>query len=128
MASTKVVNRTEEALVLRVGNQNCFAKLGTIEAGGEHKVEIDVNWTYREFALQPVRAGGSKNNLVVSSDDCCDFERLTVTQSGGKFEVDKVARGQYFSNVVPPAGVPLAIRNWRSFFTWPPKFNWKLRM
>lgn len=112
MASTKVttviVNRTGEALDLKVGNQNCFAKLATVEVGGEHKVEIDVNWTYREYSLQPVKAGLLKR-VVVSSDDCCDFERITVSESGGKFHVEEIVRGQ-FNTSVP------VINNWMAIF------------
>lgn len=123
MASTKVttviVNRASEALVLKVGNQNCFAKLATIRAGGEHKVEIDVNWTYQEFSLEPVKAGtGSLEKIVVSSDDCCDFERISVTESGGRLHVGKVARGQSHTGTVS------FISNWRTYFT-SPKFKWR---
>ncbi|KAG0561104.1 hypothetical protein KC19_9G037500 [Ceratodon purpureus] len=121
MASTKITtvidNRTGEVMILKVGNQNCFAELGTIGVGGEYKVEIDVNWTYQEFSLQPAKGRGLKK-IIVSSDDCCDFERLTVTESGGEFQVDKVARGQSNSRV------PSIINSWRRYFTWP-KFNWR---
>ncbi|KAG0587364.1 hypothetical protein KC19_2G159200 [Ceratodon purpureus] len=122
MASSKVttviVNRSGQALILRVGNQNCFAKLATIAAGGEHKVEIDVNWTYQEFSLEPVKAGLLKK-IVVNSDDCCDFKRLTVTESEGKLQVDKVPRGQ-FSTHAPPL-----FHTWRTFFTLPKWIKWR---
>ncbi|KAG0626394.1 hypothetical protein M758_2G122400 [Ceratodon purpureus] len=122
MASSKVttviVNRSGQALILRVGNQNCFAKLATIAAGGEHKVEIDVNWTYQEFSLEPVKAGLLKK-IVVNSDDCCDFKRITVTESEGKLQVDKVPRGQ-FSTHAPPL-----FNTWRTFFTLPKWIKWR---
>ena len=117
--STVIANRTGEVLILKVGNQNCLAKLGTIAVGGEHKVDLDVNWTYQEFSLEQFKQGVTKK-IVVSSDDCCDFERLTVTESRGEFQVDKVARGQKSD---APHDVPL-ISNWSSFFTWP-KLSWR---
>jgi hypothetical protein len=115
---TAIINRTEQALILKVGNQNCFAKLATVGVGGQHKVEIDVNWTYQEFSLEPATAGATLQKIVVNSDDCCDFERITITESGGKFQVDKIPRGQVNAS---DSGL---FNTRRSYFSWP-KFNWR---
>ena len=127
MASTKVktvmVNGTSGSLILKVGNQNCFAKVATIAAGGQHKVEIDMNWTYQEFSLEPVKASMPKSKIVVNSDDCCDYEQITVTEFNGKLQVDKVARGQ--SNSTRQA-VPSIIKDWWSYFTSWPTFKWRV--
>lgn len=124
---TTIVNRTKYPVVLRVGHQNCFAKLATIEVGGKHTIEIDVHWTYQEFALEPVTSGATAlMKIIVNSDDCCDYERLTVTESGGKFQVDKVARAHF--NYGTDGRHPEVRRGWESYFTWLsnwPKFNWR---
>jgi VCBS repeat-containing protein len=119
--TTAIINRTEQALILRVGNQNCFAKLATVGVGGQHKVEIDVNWTYQEFSLEPaaqLTTGATLQKLIVNSDDCCDFERITVTQSGGTLQADKIPRGKLHG----ADGEPCI--TWRSYFSWP-KLNWR---
>lgn len=87
---TAIINRTGQALVLKVGAQNRFAKLATAKVGGEHKVEIDVNWTYQEFLLETATTGATITKVIVNSDDCCDFERITVTESEGKLRVEKL--------------------------------------
>ncbi|KAG0558805.1 hypothetical protein KC19_10G056300 [Ceratodon purpureus] len=117
--TTAISNRTLQALVLKVGNQNYFAKLATVAVGSEHKVEIDVNWTYQEFSLEPVlTAGATLQKIIVNSDDCCDFERITITESDGKLQADKTPRGQL--NDADSA----SFNTWRSYFGWP-KFNWR---
>ena len=85
---------------------------------GEHKVEIDVNWTYQEFCLEPAITGAAQQKIIVNSDDCCDFERITITESAGIFQVDKTPRGQAHSSV----GAPFI--TWTSYFSWP-KLNWR---
>jgi hypothetical protein len=118
---TVIVNHTQVELVLRVGSQNCSAELARIVVGGEHKIELDVNWTYQEFSLVP--KGLAVKKIILDSDDCCDYERITVTISGGTLQLDKVARGQI--NADHP-GDHLA--NWKFYFNWRPtwpKFNWR---
>jgi len=121
---TVIVNRTRQELVLRVGNHNCFAKVATIVDGGEHKIEIDVNWTYQEFCLEPTNAGLVLQKIILSSDDCCDFELMTVTISEGKLQLEKVARGQTNDDIDHRP----VVTKWMSLFTslpaWP-KFNWR---
>lgn len=94
---TVIVNHTQQEL--RVGNRNCFAKLAAIPVGGEHEVEIDVNWTYQEFSLEPAGRGGHVMKIIISSDECCDYERITVTMSEGSLRTEKIGRGQSGCNV-----------------------------
>jgi hypothetical protein len=49
-------------------------------------MQIHVNWTYEEFLLQ--ENGDAHNQLFISSDDCCDYEHITIKEnSNDKFDV-----------------------------------------
>lgn len=115
MVKTVIINQTQQVLVLRIGNRNCFAKLATIEIGGEHEIEIDVNWTYHEFSLEAADCGAKK--VLINSDDCFDYEQITVTEGGGNLEVSKVARFRASCKVDE---LPVLASAPTSYFTWPP--------
>ena len=74
--TTVIVNDTEHGLTMKVGNRNCYARLTSVKKGGEYKMQIDVNWTYQEFLVQD--KCNQANQLFINSDDCCDYERITI--------------------------------------------------
>ena len=88
-ATTVFVNHTQEPLHMKVGNQPHFADLTTVAKGAKYTMRVDFNATYQEF-LMGVDAQGK--NLIVSSDDCCDYKCITVKEVNGKFDVLKEPR------------------------------------
>ena len=93
--TTVIVNDTKHRLTLKVGNGNCYSRLPSVKVGGEHKMELDVNWTYQEFVVQDESDRG--NQVFISSDDCCDYERIIVKEVDGKLDVHRV----FASNSAP---------------------------
>ncbi|KAG0607389.1 hypothetical protein M758_8G024300 [Ceratodon purpureus] len=92
---TMIVNATEQPLTMKVGNRNCFFRLASVKKGGEYAMELCMDWTYQEFMLEDKSDSGRK--LFVNSDDCCDYERITVTESDGKLLVVRVPRKRFQS-------------------------------
>ena len=88
-ATTVIVNHTQEPLHMKVGNQRHFAELTTVAKGAKYTMHVDFNATYQEF-LMGVDAQGK--NLIVSSDDCCDYKCITIKEANGKFDVHKEPR------------------------------------
>jgi hypothetical protein len=90
--TTVIVNDTKHGLTMKVGNRNCYARLTSVKRGGEYKLQIDVNWTYQEFLVQD--KSDRANQLVINSDDCCEYERITIKEVNGKFDVQRDLRKQ----------------------------------
>ncbi len=94
--TTVIVNATKQGLTMKVGNRLCFAKLTSVKMGAEYRLQIDVNWTYQEFLVQD--KSDTANQLYLNSDDCCDYERITIKEkSDGKLEVQTLLREQFRS-------------------------------
>jgi hypothetical protein len=93
--TTMIVNATEQPLTMKAGNRNCFFRLASVKKGGEYAMQLCMDWTYQEFVLEDKSGAGRK--LFVNSDDCCDYERITVTECDGKLVVARVPRKQYRS-------------------------------
>jgi hypothetical protein len=92
--TTVIVNATKQGITMKVGNRQCYAKLTSVKVGGEYKMQMDVNWTYQEFLLQDKT--DAHNQLFISSDDCCDYERITITENiDGTFDVQRDLREQF---------------------------------
>jgi hypothetical protein len=91
--TTVIVNATKQGLTMKVGNRNCYARLTSVKVGGEYRMQVDVNWTYQEFVLQDKR--DAENQVLINSDDCCDYERITVKEINGKFDVQRDLRKQF---------------------------------
>jgi len=113
--TTMIVNETQQPLTMKVGNRNHFFRLARVKIGGEYAMEICVDWTYQEFMLEDKRGAGKK--LFVNSDDCCDYERITVKESGdsdGKLLGIKVPRKQFSEPEEEVVGAKKGkIFNWR---------------
>lgn len=88
--ATVIENATGQGLTMKVGNPQCFVRLASVKKGQRHTVRLCVDWTYQEFLLQG--QADAAMTLSVTSDDCCDYERITVKEAHGKFFVDTVAR------------------------------------
>lgn len=88
--TTVIVNQTKHRLIIKVGSHRQWARLASMKAGGEYKMQVDVNWTYQEFVLEV----DSTMKLSVNSDDCCDYERITVTETDGKLDALREPRQQ----------------------------------
>lgn len=94
--TTVIVNHTKQGLTMKVGNRHCYARLTSVKVGGEYRMQIDVNWTYQEFLVQD--KSDAANQLFLNSDDCCDYERITIKEKAdGKLEVQTLLRKQFRS-------------------------------
>ncbi len=84
-ATTVFVNKTGHVVRMKVGNNQHFSYLASIKDGGEYKMHVNVNDTYREFA---VCLDESSKKEIVSSDDCCEFQCITIQEmADGKIEL-----------------------------------------
>lgn len=91
--TTVIVNETKHGLTVKVGNRNCYARLTSVKVGGEYQMHLDVNWTYREFLVQDKT--DRARQLCINSDDCCDYERITIKEVDGAFDVHRELRQQF---------------------------------
>lgn len=90
--TTVIVNQTKHGLIIKVGTHRQLARLASFKAGGEYKMLVDLNWTYQEFVLEGCADATMK--LSVNSDDCCDYQRITVTEADGKLDALREPRQQ----------------------------------
>lgn len=96
--TTVIVNASHEALTMKVGSRHCYAKLTSFKVGDEYRLELDVNWAYQEFLVQG--KSDAANRLFLSSDDCCDCERITIEEKpDGKLAMHTLLRSQFRSQV-----------------------------
>jgi hypothetical protein len=83
--TTVIVNATKQGLMMKVGNRNCYAKLTNVKVGGKYECrscELD-----QEFVLQDKH--DVENQVLINSNDCCDYERITIKEINGKFDVQR---------------------------------------
>lgn len=90
--STVIVNNTKKDLDMKVGNHHYFADFTSVRSGAKHTMRIDYNDTYQEFLIGVDESG---KKLIVTSDECCDYKCITITEVDGHFNVHKVPRRQY---------------------------------
>lgn len=88
--TTVIVNATKQGLTMKVGNRN---ELTSVKVGGEYRMQVDVNWTYQELVLQD--KCDAEKQVFINSDDCCDYERITIREIDGKFDVQRDLRKQF---------------------------------
>jgi hypothetical protein len=80
--TTLFVNKTGHAVKMQVGNSQYFSDLTSIKEGGEYKLSVNMNDTYREFAVVSGQDGSScSKKEIVSSDDCCEFQCITIQEA-----------------------------------------------
>jgi hypothetical protein len=113
--TTVIVNATKQGLTMKVGNHNCHAKLTSVKVGGEYQMQVDVNWTYQEFVLQD--KCDAENQVLINSDDCCDYEYITIKEINCKFDVQRDLCKQFWT-----PGAISACRSTNSWKVWLCKF------
>jgi hypothetical protein len=93
--TTVIVNNTQQDLAMQVGNHMYFVPFANLAKGAKKKLRVDYNDTYQEFLMGVDKAG---NKLIVTSDECCDFKCITITESDGKFDVQREPRWHHPTN------------------------------
>lgn len=88
--TTVIVNNTQQDLAMKVGNHHYFVHFANLAKGAKKNLRVGYNDTYQEFLMGVDKAG---NKLIVTSDECCDYKRITITEScDGKFDVEREPR------------------------------------
>lgn len=119
-AVTEIVNKTQQVLNMKVGNHHYFVDFAKIGKGAKHVMQVDYNDTYQEFLMGSDRTG---KDLIVTSDDCCDYKCITITEVDGQFDVERIPRMNFrSSSEEAEVGAPRALKKHGS--TW--KTMWKL--
>lgn len=103
MPIAEIVNDTQQVLDMKVGNNVYFVHMAQLGRGATHTVLVDYTDTYQEYKFSPLRGpssdpAGQQNNcnqlpsLVVTSDDCCDYKRITIKEVDGHLAVEHEPR------------------------------------
>nr|PNR38283.1 hypothetical protein PHYPA_021394 [Physcomitrium patens] len=87
-----IVNNTQQNLDMLIGNHRSFEFYANLPMGAKHNLRVDFNDTYHEFLLGVDKAG---KRLIVTSDDCCDYKCIIITEADGMFNVKQEPRMQY---------------------------------
>lgn len=121
---TEIVNNTQQVLNMKVGNHQYFVDFAKIRKGDKHTMQVDYNDTYQEFLMGPDRTG---KNLIVTSDDCCDYKCITIKEVDGQFTVDRIPRmhNRSVEEETDAASAPVAKKQCHGPSSW--KTLWKLR-
>lgn len=90
--TTVIVNNTQQDLTMQVGNHQYFVHFANLAKGDKKNVRVDYNDTYQEFLMGVDKAG---NKLIVTSDECCDYKCITITENDGKFDVQREPRRRF---------------------------------
>lgn len=115
--TTMIVNETGRDLIMKVGKRNCFVPLAVVKKSCHHAMELCMNWTFQEFLLEEKHISDTVGKkLFVNSDDCCDYERITVSESDGKFVVVRVPRRQFSAG--EQSGVRQGVLGWLRSWLW----------
>jgi hypothetical protein len=117
--ATVIVNETGQGLTMKVGSRDCFVRIASVEEGGEYTMRHCVDWTYQEFVLEDPSDPGRK--LFVNSDDCCDYERITVKECAGVLSAETVPRHEIWDT----GGCQLAVAEHTATAAKREKFSWR---
>lgn len=80
---TKVINTTEDTLLIKEGTQGVFRRVQTLLPNKNCDIKVDSNSTYREYWCAAV--DNDPNAMILSSDDCQDNRSVDIYKDGGKF-------------------------------------------
>jgi hypothetical protein len=112
ISTTLFVNQTKGLVKLKVGNSQYSSDVASIEGGGEYRMQVNMNDTYREFL---VGVGSEGKKMIVTSDDCCDYECITIKEDGGNIDLLRQPRAGATADVVVASP---AKASKKSRFTW----------
>lgn len=93
--TAEIVNQTHQVLDMKVGNSVYFVHMAHLARGATHTVLVDYSDTYQEYKFSPLKSStrdDSSSNLVVTSDECCDYKRITITEVDGQLTVQREPR------------------------------------
>lgn len=74
---TKVANRSDREVVLKLSNAGVNFKLSTIPKDTFAMIKCEENGTYRECLVAEVNVEAG-NPIVITSDDCLEFKELII--------------------------------------------------
>nr|PNR30723.1 hypothetical protein PHYPA_027039 [Physcomitrium patens] len=114
MITSMIRNASKCILILSAGSGHYFVPVAKVEKGGEYAMRLGMNWAYREFQLEYEDDAGKK--VLVTSDDCCDYERITITERDGQLVLDTVPRNHYGPSSSEAGWQTKTIK--RSFLSW----------
>lgn len=95
MGSTVIINRTSNALDMKIGNHRFFTNLATVGKNASYTLKVGSNDTYQEFRLEAVSnvtGRANTNSVIVNSDDCVDNKTIIIKEEQGKLQVEKEPR------------------------------------
>jgi hypothetical protein len=81
MPGVKVVNGTQEDILLSAGTGGIYRLVKTIRRGGEHFLKVGQNETYCEYVFV---ISQSKHTVTLTSDDCIEYEKVEIMYDGSK--------------------------------------------
>jgi hypothetical protein len=112
VGTTVIVNDTAHALDMKVGNPRYFVHYATVDRGAKYTMQMDDNATYQEF-LMGVDTKGQQ--LIVSSDEFCDYKCIVIKEVDGEFNVEKEPRWQFSDEATmeTPTAVKKSKLSWR---------------
>jgi hypothetical protein len=90
---TVIVNNTQQVLDMKVGNSVYLVDVARLRRGAKHTMQVDYSDTYQEYKIRVLGSDGSHGaDLVVTSDDCCDYKCITITEVDGKLGLQREPR------------------------------------
>jgi hypothetical protein len=120
MGSTVIINRTSNALDMKMGNHRFFTKMATVAKNASYTLKVGSNDTYQEFRLEAVNDVNGANAVTVNSDDCVDNKTIIITEEQGKMQMETEPRvSRAIANSHPPEATDNAAKKkskW--FFRW----------
>ena len=111
MPRTKVINLSNNTIILKEGNAGIFNELATLRKGESMDLSISPNATYREYWFAAVDSGSAGHKVILTSDDCLDSKEVRIVVVDNKIRWISMARpksehglkskGSFFSWIWP---------------------------
>jgi len=92
MGSTVIINRTSNALDMKMGNHRFFTNLATVAKNASYTLKVSSNDTYQEFRLEAVNDVTGSNSVTVNSDECVDNKTIIIKEEQGMLQVEREPR------------------------------------
>ena len=75
MPKTKIVNESQQSVLVKEGSYGVYKVLKVIKEHESYVITTDPNSTYREFSLV---VGAGAESLVLTSDDIWEFREIKI--------------------------------------------------